>query len=67
MEPTQPFPLATFLVMFMLFGGVGLFRYALPLAHSARTVEVLGLFGTGMGCGVGLFGSIMALRGKIRR
>ena len=65
MKRSQPLPLATFVIIFVLFGGVGLFRYAAPLAHSVRTVDLLGLFGAGMGCGVGLFGSIMVLRGRL--
>lgn len=66
MGRTQPLPLATFAIMFVLFGSLGVFRYAIPLTQSVRAVDVLALFGTGMGCGVGLFGSIVALRGRIR-
>ena len=47
-----------FVGMFVFFGGVGLSRFS---SAQVRTVDALGLFASGMGCGAALCGFIIAL------
>ena len=47
-----------FVGMFIFFGSVGLSRFS---SAQVRTVDALGLFASGMGCGAALCGFIVAL------
>ena len=47
-----------FVGLFVFFGSVGLSRFS---SAQVRTVDALGLFASGMGCGAALCGFIIAL------
>ena len=61
MEQHKPHPIL-FVGMFVFFGCLALSRFS---SGQVRTVDALGLFASGMGCGVAVFGFIDAL--MIRR
>jgi hypothetical protein len=48
-----------FVGIFIFFGSVGLSRFS---SAQVRTVDAIGLFASGMGCGAALFGFIITLR-----
>jgi hypothetical protein len=52
-----------FVALFVLFGSVGLSRFS---SAQVRTVDALGLFASGMGCGAALCGFIIALTGRMK-
>jgi hypothetical protein len=52
-----------FVGIFIFFGSVGLSRYS---SGQVRTVDAIGLFASGMGCGAALFGFITALKASTR-
>ena len=47
-----------FVGMFIFFGSFGLSRFS---SAQVRTVDALGLFASGMGCGAAVFGFVFAL------
>ena len=49
-------------VVMVLFGGLGLTRFS----EGVRTVQVLGLFGSGMAVGAALISVVNALRAKTK-
>ena len=49
-------------VIMVLFGGLGLARFS----EGVRTVQVLGLFGSGMAVGAALISVVNALRAKTK-
>jgi hypothetical protein len=48
-----------FVGIFIFFGSIGLSRFS---SAQVRTVDAIGLFASGMGCGAALFGFISTLR-----
>ena len=52
-----------FVGMFIFFASVGLSRFS---SAQVRTVDAIGLFASGMGCGAALFGFITALRARTK-
>ena len=50
-----------FVGIFIFFGSMGLARFD---SAQVRTVDAVGLFASGMGCGAALFGFVHALRAK---
>ena len=52
-----------FVGMFVFFGAVGLSRFS---SAQVRTVDALGLFASGMGCGATMFGFITAFRARMK-
>ena len=50
-----------FVGIFIFFGSVGLSRFS---SAQVRTVDAIGLFASGMGCGAALFGFITALKAR---
>lgn len=55
-------PLLPFVVIFFFFGVGGLFRFS----QHVRTVDAVGLFGSGMASGAAVFGFITALRARMK-
>lgn len=53
-----------FVGIFILFASAGLSRFS---SMQVRTVDALGLFANGMGCGAALFGFITTLRERSGR
>jgi len=53
-----------FVGIFVFFGSVGLSRFS---SAQVRTVDAIGLFASGMGCGAALFGFITVLRARLQR
>jgi hypothetical protein len=52
-----------FIGIFVFFGSVGLSRFS---SAQVRTVDAVGLFASGMGCGAAVFGFITALRARTK-
>jgi hypothetical protein len=52
-----------FVGIFIFFGSIALSRGS---SAQVRTVDGLGLFASGMGCGAALFGFITALRARMK-
>ncbi len=52
--------IGVYLIIILVFGLAGLARSS----ENVRAVQVVGLFGSGMATGAGLFGLITALRSK---
>jgi ABC-type enterochelin transport system permease subunit len=53
-------PLASFVFVFFVLGLAGLFRFS----QNVRTVQVVGLFISGVACGVSSVGFVTSLRSK---
>jgi hypothetical protein len=52
-----------FVGMFVFFGSMGLSRFS---SVQVRTVDALGLFASGMGCGAAVFGFVFALTARMK-
>jgi hypothetical protein len=59
----QQFKPIFFVGVFIFFGAIGLSRAS---SAAVRTVDAIGLFSSGMGCGAAVFGFVSALRGSLR-
>lgn len=51
-----------FVIIFLIIGIMGLLRFS----GNVRTVDMVGLFGSGLACGVALMGMVSILRSKTK-